>query len=761
MNIQPTDSAFIMSWPLKMSFLRKILASRRGDRDRRDGSSQSHHALVPGACAAPLVASPAVTAQSNQGQKVYTSLVPQKSFPSTINDLKPHNDLLCSVCAAIPPSFWASRGVEYLHYEGYAELKSSADSSHCPLCIILLNTIDLYVQRLKSTFENEWKWRIRLRRSRPKFRSRPDDEDPSLFIMTAPNIANEYDNLGLHVDTLPCYEVFGPKLISDGTPQELIPIAKAWIEECVKEHPWCPKNDGKQLPKSLIDPTSGGFWVENKHRLDRSVYHQDTNFIPTRLLSISSPIKIILTSTLERPWPKYIALSHCWGAHPEKTLTTTSLSLAEHMNGITLKALPTSFRDAVTMARSLDIGYIWIDSLCIIQDSGDDWDHESTLMGLVYANAFCTFVAASAADSMAGLFPPRDMRLKSPCMLEFQSSESPSKKDQYVIHPKMPSLTEENAKDPLSSRAWTMQERELSPRMLIFCKHQLLWECRCKIASEFIPKSQKESLGRPLSYHMEQLPGGSDTRGRNWNGIVETYSRMNLTFGKDKLPALSGIAKMVMDDDEYIAGMWKSDLVKGLLWQRKPGEASLGTSTVWRAPSWSWAKASINGPIIYHPDLYVYDAEPCVEIVEVATKASGLDPTGLLSGGILRLHGVGRWINQDSDTHGKGSGVVRISGDKIWVGEDGREPYWNGRDQGEIHLDVPGPVTEPVLLLKMINRRSPFALALCKVNGDSQLVVENDLAASGGTLYERIGFVQMWGWREIFEEDAKMTITVI
>jgi hypothetical protein len=236
---------------------------------------------------------------------------------------------------------------------------------------------------------------------------------------------------------------------------------------------------------------------------------------------------------------------------------------------------------------------------------------------------------------------------------------------------------------------------------------------------------------------------------------------MSLTFGKDKLPALSGIAKMIMEDDEYVAGMWKSDLIKGLLWRRKFGEESVGISTEWRAPSWSWAKACINGPITYHPDLYVYDAEPCVDIVEVATKALGLDPTGLLSGGILRIHGAGKWINQESDVYGKGSGMVRILRDKIWVGEDGDEPYWNGRDQGEIHVDVPGPITKPVLLLKMINRRSPFALALCKVDSDSLLVVDNDLAPSDGTLYERIGIVQMWGWREIFDGDAKMEFTIV
>jgi hypothetical protein len=69
---------------------------------------------------------------------------------------------------------------------------------------------------------------------------------------------------------------------------------------------------------------------------------------------------------------KYVCLSHCWGnAQLVKTLTN---NIEGMKRGIALASLPKTFQDAVLMTRRLGIRYLWIDSLCIIQDDGDDWD---------------------------------------------------------------------------------------------------------------------------------------------------------------------------------------------------------------------------------------------------------------------------------------------------------------------------------------------------------------------------------------------------
>jgi hypothetical protein len=91
-----------------------------------------------------------------------------------------------------------------------------------------------------------------------------------------------------------------------------------------------------------------------------------------------------LTSSFDPP-AKYAALSHCWGLYP--LLTTTTSNISSHSSrppgrsGIPLSSLPRTFRDAILIKRALGLRYLWIDSLCIIQDSDVDWEREWALMG--------------------------------------------------------------------------------------------------------------------------------------------------------------------------------------------------------------------------------------------------------------------------------------------------------------------------------------------------------------------------------------------
>jgi hypothetical protein len=141
----------------------------------------------------------------------------------------------------------------------------------------------------------------------------------------------------------------------------------------------------------------------------------DHNWYPTRLLHVGqgddsqSPpnIRLILTAE-DIPDGPYVTLSHCWGnAHIVQLLKS---NMKEFKSSIPLERLPKTFKDAVTVARRLGISYIWIDSLCIMQDKDDlvDWLREAALMHKVYSHSYCNISAAAAVNSSQGLFFQRD-----------------------------------------------------------------------------------------------------------------------------------------------------------------------------------------------------------------------------------------------------------------------------------------------------------------------------------------------------------------
>jgi hypothetical protein len=122
-----------------------------------------------------------------------------------------------------------------------------------------------------------------------------------------------------------------------------------------------------------------------------------------------------------------------------------------------------------------------------------------------------------------------------------------------------------------------------------------------------------------------------------WNTvIVREYTGKHLTFGSDRLPALSGLAKVFMRilKDKYVAGLWEGDMLRGLLWH---GTGEFNVSATYRAPTWSWA--SIDGPVTAYK---LGDAKlhPAAEVKEVVTVPLRSDVTGQLTGGHLRLGGT-------------------------------------------------------------------------------------------------------------------------
>lgn len=139
-----------------------------------------------------------------------------------------------------------------------------------------------------------------------------------------------------------------------------------------------------------------------------------TQFYPTRLLNLSGPdpSKVYLQDSGATKIGPYASLSHCWGGmQPIQLTAETEAALRA---GLPIQQLPKTFREAIYVCRRLDASYIWIDSLCILQDSMADWEKEAALMHKVYSHAHFNVAATGARNCYDGLGFERDSRLQIP-----------------------------------------------------------------------------------------------------------------------------------------------------------------------------------------------------------------------------------------------------------------------------------------------------------------------------------------------------------
>ena len=354
----------------------------------------------------------------------------------------------------------------------------------------------------------------------------------------------------------------------------------------------------------------------------------DGSFLPTRLLDLGSEgspsLRLIVTKDDEEitgadaPRRRYAALSYCWGPAVEarKQLLTTKDNVEIHLSGIERDKLPRTISDAVEVCRSLDIRYLWVDALCIIQGNNDDWTHESFEMARVYSNSFLTLCILRGNSCSSGFLEPTHapptMRIDFLSQLDSSVSGSLFLR---MLYPPRRVLGYEASQYPSEvdfkdaawlRRGWTLQEDLLSPRKLYFGDFAVYYK------SEQLKKVTDDSYFQ----YQDQTPlltsdrvGSLDDNVVQWYRLVGTYTERELSYEHDKFPAVSALARSMNDrfpDLRYVAGLWESDLQGGLLWipsravsfeeQYRPR-----ASMTYIAPSWSWASCS--GPVQW---TYVY-----------------------------------------------------------------------------------------------------------------------------------------------------------
>jgi hypothetical protein len=207
---------------------------------------------------------------------------------------------------------------------------------------------------------------------------------------------------------------------------------QSWLQTCIYQHPECSRFQSQAT---------------------------DSSERPSRMLQISRDQLKLQCNTLELQASSYLTLSHMWGLEPTDQFILTEARLGSYQEGILLETLPAIFREAIHLTRLLGHEYLWVDSLCIVQDSPTDWEVEASKMASTYGNALC---------NLACLFPPdrfhpdrrRDPRAYVPCIVRPATTEV---KGVYAISldvywqpeaNEQPRRSDKSELWPLFSRAW-------------------------------------------------------------------------------------------------------------------------------------------------------------------------------------------------------------------------------------------------------------------------------------------------------------------
>ncbi|CAH0045024.1 unnamed protein product [Clonostachys solani] len=386
---------------------------------------------------------------------------------------------------------------------------------------------------------------------------------------------------------------------------------------------------------------------------------ENASSFPTRLVDIAGPIprlvygdQIIAEAERNgREIPKYAALSYCWGleSHARAQLKTTAASEETMRLGIPIESLTGTIRDAVRVARAFQIPLLWVDSLCIIQDDIADWEREASRMGIVYSHAFVTFCSLGSSCHTSFLQPP------SPTILiPFQSSLNDEIKGAYVLRYSTCAIGKVNANHLLTDvsssrwlqRGWAHQEYVMSARLVVFGPHFVHFLCPSITAAE-----NEEPASVQWQFLLRGVATDPEELYNEWGkSIAPIYSDRQFTKPEDALPAISGLARYfsIVLADEYIAGLWKRDMIRGLIWSycRYPGTGFYGINDLlerlnqrapYIAPSWSWiGRRNIDMDLYRQIQDTRGDFQSLCDI-EATVDVQGQNPFGRISHAQLRV----------------------------------------------------------------------------------------------------------------------------
>ncbi|KAH0559316.1 hypothetical protein GP486_004171 [Trichoglossum hirsutum] len=427
-------------------------------------------------------------------------------------------------------------------------------------------------------------------------------------------------------------------------------IASGWLRDCLKNHDSCKSPTEFQKP-------------------------------PKRLINVGTETRnpfLVETSTGSSSQQlKWLSLSYCWGEEPSMKLTAGTMDILR--NGIPLNKFDPTIRDAILVTRALEITHIWIDALCILQDHNTkDWNEQASKMNEIYGGSTVTLVVASSNSVRNGFLKKRELRyIPIPRRSNPAGDSTDIKSAASVFFSPEWDKNEDELNGPWSNRGWTMQEGLLPSRLLHYTSSQMIWKCgeeqrfeRGVIKSlqdevaKLLTYSDDISFGSGLLWRLETFmkfkrfsdylpsnlncsPSSEPETFRLWYDLIEEYTQRRFKYISDRLVAISGLAQIygnAIRSNEYVAGLWKPDLIRGLIWHTDgakliPRQSADNMRAFNNAfPSWSWASVGYEVVKNGQKNNNNLQALSLVEVVQV-DLVDQLDPFGAVKSGSVTITG--------------------------------------------------------------------------------------------------------------------------
>jgi len=509
-------------------------------------------------------------------------------------------------------------------------------------------------------------------------------------------------------------------------------IASRWLKNCVESHSSCrPPVEFQKPPKRLI-------YVGNK-----------------------TPNPLLVETFPDLQHAEWVSLSYRWGEKPSMKLTNDTMNALK--NGIPLGDFDATIRDAVVVTRALGISYIWIDALCILQDQ-NEWNEEVSKMNEIYGGSTMTLVVASS-DSVRNKFL-KERHLKY-IPVAYSTDPAADHRARLFVSPEWDD-NEREYNGPWSNRGWTMQEGLFPNRLLHYTSSQIIWKCCEEQRFERgVIERVEDRIAEALTYSdygdiafgsgfLWQLPAflkfkrfkaylpisldypllsDSETF-RLWYDLVEEYTPRKFTDISNRLVAISGLARMygaMIRHPTYVAGLWKEDLIRGLLWHVKgatlipKGSADNIPTSRNFSPSWSWAGV---GYEVVKNDLKTDNSRCALSNVEDThiVLVDPRDPFGAVESGSVTITGPVRRLPR---LYNKEWTSEKASMSKLerYISE-----IVDGETQGSVAHKYSSPPGGHFSVLQMFRSTGLLDLLVLEATGDS---------LHGISVYRRVGILTL------------------